>query len=72
MKRFGRSPATLFWILPPLISALLLSTPLTGHASATKYTFMVYMNGTDLESEGAASANLPEMMEVGSNKDVSV
>lgn len=50
-------------------------------ASGSSYTFMVYMNGTDLESEyledygevmGAASEDLMEMMEIGSSEDVNV
>lgn len=52
-----------------------------GDTSGESYTFMIFMNGTDLESEyledfgevmGAASEDLKEMMEIGSTEDVNI
>lgn len=53
---------------------LTLLAPLSAQATETaKYTILVYLNGSDLESGGAAaSRDLAEMMAVGSSPEINV
>jgi hypothetical protein len=55
------------------ILACFRAAPLEAAEARTPYTLMVYMNGTDLESDGGlASLNLRQMMAVGSSAAANV
>lgn len=64
------------WICVSIMAflAVFVSLSLAAVASSkTSYTVMVFMNGSDLESEGGSAANdLLEMMQVGSGDGVNV
>src|SRR5262249_4318023 len=56
-----------------VIMSCFATSPLTAAEARTPYTLMVYMNGTDLESNGGfASRNLRQMMAVGSSAAANV